>query len=181
MPLTIGKQSTRRQQVFELGLMQHVQLGRVPAGLQVDPDPEPVYTVNVHDLAQDTQLHDNAKLVSWRYSAHDSLGNWVTGEVTAALPHVLTSLRFGDDRDNSYKVKHGLSNRPEVQAKDFQLRVLRIPGALVEGYWLKPSNDNGLFVHLGTISDDTHKDSTLHPIDEILNKTQPLKQHSPRR
>ncbi len=178
--MTIGKPSTRQRQVFESALLQSVQLGRVPDGLQVDPNPEPVYLVNVYNLIEGCELTDHARLVGWRYSARDPSGNWMTGEVSATLPYMLTSLRYGQVQSNSYKVKHDLANSPEVQAKDFQLRVLRIPGALAEGYWLKPADGNGLFVHLANTFNKTHKKGELHAIDAAMQQMRPLKQYPKR-
>ena len=173
--------SSQRAKVFEAGLLQLVQLKRIPAGLQVQKIPEPVYTVDAAALTGDFQLADIAKLVSWRYSASDASGTSVTGEVSDTYPFVLNNLSYGAANAKLDQVKRTLFDLPELQAGGSQLRVLRIPGALVEGYWIKPPSGNGSFLRVGKTFGETLQDSRPAPIDDFLHTLRPVEPIGPSR
>jgi hypothetical protein len=176
MPLISTKPPTECLQAFEAGLLYIVQLGRVPPGLAVNPDPQRIFHLNADDLAGDFHLPTIARPTGWRYFAGDSLGEVVAGDVSATSPPVLTHLCYGTTAQAALRVFLALAGLPEVNATGFEARLLRIPGALVEGFWLKPPADgNGLLIPCGRMTRDTQRWSNPLPIDDFLrNNLRPL-------
>ena len=182
MPLIFAKPAADRRQVFEAGLLHLVQLGRVPAGLAVNPNPQPIYLLSLKDIAGDFRLPEVAKLVSWRYFAGALANQVVAGDVSATTPPVITGLRYGDTARKALQANLALEALGEVRQNDFESRLLRIPGALVEGFWLKPpSADNGLLVPFGKTFEPTHRDGRPDSIDGFLHTLRPVREQVLRR
>jgi hypothetical protein len=176
MPLISTKAPAECLQAFEAGLLHLIQLGRVPSGLTVNPDPQPIYHLNADHVAGDFHLPAIARPTGWRYFAGDSLGEVVAGDVSATSPPVLTNLCYGATAQKALQAFLALAGLPEVNATGFEVRVLRIPGALVEGFWLKPPEDgNGLLVHCNRMTRDTQRWGKPYPIDDFLrNNLRPV-------
>ena len=176
MPLILGQPSVERRKAFEAGLQQLVHLGRVPANLRVNPNPQPVYVLSLKDGISNIDVKQAAKLVSWRYSAGDVSGQAVVGDVSDAAPPTVTRLLYGDPAKKVLKGNEDLKDLPEVKANNFEACLLRIPGALVEGFWLKPANatNNGLFVPAGIVFGSVFQVSRPDSIDTFLNTLHPV-------
>jgi hypothetical protein len=176
MPLLFAKASNDRRQAFEAGLLHLVRLGRVPAGLVVDPSSQPIWLLNVKDIGGDFHLRTAAHLVSWRYFAGQNPGEVVAGDVSATSPPVVTSLFYGDRARTALNAFQALDRLPAVQASDFEVRLLRIPGALLEGFWLRPPTDeSGLIVPFGRTLGDAQLSGKPFPIEDFLkNQLHPV-------
>ncbi|MCU1294938.1 MAG: hypothetical protein JWP08_3788 [Bryobacterales bacterium] len=179
MPLISGKSSTERRQAFETGLLHLVRLGRVAPGLTVNPYSQPIWHLNVNHVAGDFHLPTAARLVGWRYLAGSAPGEVVAGDVSATSPPTVTNLAYGDKAKTLMQAFLALEGLPEVNAGNFETRVLRIPGALVEGFWLKPPTDeNGLLVPCGRMFGEAPLSGKPCPIDDFLkNRLRPVIEH----
>jgi hypothetical protein len=167
------KPSPEHQKAFEAGLRHLVQLGRVPAGLNVDPHPQPVYVLKLED--KDLRSPEAAKLVSWRYFASRAPGEVVVGEVRATPPPAVISLLYGNSAQNTLKATLALEQLRQVREKDYHLQLLRIPEALIEGFWLKPPSDgNGLIVTRGRSFEREKQSGRPYNIDEFLKTLRPV-------
>ncbi len=175
MPIILSKPSTALRQAFEAGLQHLVDLNRVPAGLPVNPNPQPIYLLSLQDTKGNFRLPNVARLVSWRYFAGDVSGDVVTGDINATPPHAISGLSYGNTAKRALQATLALSGLKEVQDGNFEPRLLRIPGALAQGFWLKPpSEDNGLIVPFGSTFEPTHREGKPAPIDGFLTTLRPV-------
>ncbi|MFL6464692.1 MAG: hypothetical protein ACJ73N_09825 [Bryobacteraceae bacterium] len=169
MILIQWKPSTELRQAFEAGLRHLVQLGRVSPGLNVNPNPHPIYVLNSQEEGGVFRLPSNIRLVGWRFFAGEPSGEIVVGDVSATTPPTVNSLYYGSSARNIYQATLALERLGEVDASDFHLRLLRIPGALFEGFWLKPaSNNDGLIVPYGRSFDRERQDGKPFEIHDFL-------------
>ena len=170
MPIIITwKPSPERKQAFEAALNHLVQLGRVRAGLNVDPNSYPIYTVDPAQVRGDFHLPEVTKLIGWRYYAGDASTEVVLGEVTATSPAVVNRIQYGDPALKAWNAMQALNDRPEFHDDKYQLNILRLPEALTEAYWLQPAGSNGLIVPYGksfTLKQDYGKPEN---IDDFLH------------
>jgi hypothetical protein len=179
MLLIFKKPSPGSREAFKTGLQHLVQLGRVPAGLHVHMNPQPIYVLSLKDGVS-ASLMPSARLVGWRYYAGDVSGEVVAGDVSATAPPAITSLRYGDSARTALTATLALRKLPDVQANNFEARLLRIPGALVEGLWLKPASDsNGLIVPLRRTFRRDKQDGRPEGIDDFLNTLRPVSESIP--
>ena len=175
MPIIPTKASSASRQAFEAGLAHLVRLGRVSAGLAVDPNPQPVYVLSFQGADQPPPIA-NAKLMGCRFLAGEAPGATVVGEVntTAAKPTV-NNLRYGASAKKISQAIQDLDKLPDVASQDYSLRVLRIPEALVEGFWLKPaSGGDGLIFPYFQSFDRGKPDDKPVDIDGFLGTLQPV-------
>ena len=170
MPIIITwKPSPARKQAFEAALSHLVQLGRVRAGLNVDPNSYPIYTVDPALVKGDFHLSEIAKLIGWRYYAGDASTEVVLGEVTATSPAVVNRMQYGDPALKAWNAMQALDDRPEFQNDKYQLNILRLPEALTETYWLQPAGSNGLIVPYGKSFRLEHDDEKPENVDDFLH------------
>jgi hypothetical protein len=163
------------QQVFREGLRHLVRLGRIPEGLEIESDPAPVYVLSLKRNAPKPAQPPNAQLVGWRFFASDSNGNVVAGDISATTPPKLSGLIYGDDARAALKAMVSARKQPPARTQGHELRLLRIPGALVQGFWLKPPTpENGLFVPYRPGFDGDRQQDIATDLDEYLNKLRPV-------
>ncbi len=177
MPIIPTTSSTERKLEFERGLAHLVRLGRVPAGLTIDAQAQPIYLLSVREAAEHPDLNQAAKLVAWRYFATDAKGDVVAGEVSASLPPTLSSLRYGASASKIFEATKTLDELPQVQGGSFYLRVLRIPGALTEAFWLpQVTSADGLIVPFGKSFERERREGRPIGIDQFLGTLRPVGQ-----
>jgi hypothetical protein len=175
MPLIFAKPSIELRRVFEAGLLHLVQLGRVPAGLSINPNPDPICVLSLKDGVENFQLPAVPIPVSWRYFAGDISGPVVAGDITVTSPPVIAGLLYGDTAKRALQAKLALASLPETQASDYEPFLLRIPGALVEAFWLKPSADGTPWiVPFGPTFEPTHRQGTPVTVDGFLHTLRPV-------
>ncbi len=175
MPILPTSSSVERKLEFERGLAHLARLGRAAAGLEIDPHAQPIYLFGVQEAAQHPDLNQAAKLVAWRYFATNAKGDVVAGEVSASLPPTLSSLRYGAPAKKIYAATKALDGMPQVQGGSFYLRVLRIPTALTEAFWLPPvSGSDGLIVPLGKSFEKDRPDGRPIGIDVFFDTLRPV-------
>jgi hypothetical protein len=176
MALIPTQTSTTRSQAFQAALQHLVQLGRIPAGLHINPNPHPIYILSTKDAAGGRYNPDTAEPVSWRYFAADVWGNAVVGDVSNTNPPKVTSLRYGETGKNALKVKKKMEELPDVQAddSDYEPRILRSPAALAEAFWLHSrSGKEGLIVPCRDMFGSPCKKGEKYPFDDFLKALRP--------
>jgi hypothetical protein len=180
MPIIPTSSSTERKREFERGLAHLVRLGRVPAGLDVEAQAQPIYLLSTQDAAKQPDLNQVGKLVAWRYFATNAKGDVVAGEVSASLPPTLSNLRYGAPAKKILEATKALDELPQVQAGSFYLRVLRVPGALTEGFWLpSATGTDGVIVPFGRSFDAKRPDGRPIGIDGFLGTLRPVGERRP--
>src|SRR4051812_20564116 len=135
-----------------------------------------VYNVGLPDLAAGLGVA-NAKPSAWRFLAADVSGTAIAGEVPNATQDrgwLMTSLSHGPHIAAALQASVDLEALDEVQSLDYDLLTLRIPGLLIEAFWLKPRAGGAeLVVPYITRSKQVelfHK----YTMDEFLNIVRPM-------
>ena len=142
--------SMQHRRAFEAALQHVVDLGRAQPGLEVDPHPIPVYLLALKEIVGNQRPLTAAKLACWRFFAENASGQVVAGDVSSELPAKVNALIYGEAATNLLKTARSLNDMPEVRRQPYDLRILRIPGGLVNAFWVKPATDgNGFCVLLG--------------------------------
>jgi hypothetical protein len=142
MPLIQYRTSIDRKRAFEAGLLHLVELGRVSPGLATNPYVQPIHIFGLRDILA-KQIKAGANPVSWRYFATNaSKEEVVAGDVDVSSPPKLTNLRYGVVAKSMLEVTDTLEEHlPELNDESYELRILRIPGFLVEAFWLTPMTE----------------------------------------
>ncbi len=117
-------------------------------------------------------------MVGWRYFAGEATGEVVAGDVSETSPATVTGLITGDAAKKALEAAQAASRVPQAQSTPHELRLLRIPGALTQGFWLKPVNNNGLFIRYGSSFGVEHDDGRPVPIDGFLGTLRPVANQS---
>jgi hypothetical protein len=104
-----------------------------------DHDPQQVFTLSLNDLASGAGTAA-AKSVAWRFFAGTVPAKTVLGHCSQdAMTGLwkLTDISYGDRVWNMLDASQRLDNHSGVpQGNTYTLRVLTIPGLLVEAFWL---------------------------------------------
>ena len=113
-----------------------------PPGGPWDHDPQQVFSLGLLDLKKGTGV-TTARLVAWRYFAGDASGKVVLGTVIqrpASGDWKLASVFYGYRVLRALVESREIAQLDEVQAANYELRVLRIPGLNLEAFWLVAIN-----------------------------------------
>jgi hypothetical protein len=134
-----------------------------------------VFSVGLEDIVEGQEIR-GAKSVGWRFLTGARLGPAVACDVTErqeGSPKVT-----GVSRDPlisaAIRATHEIETLPAVREKDYELRVLRIPGLLIEAFWLvSRTGETDLLVPVLTRS-RLLKVMQPYPVAEFLNIVRPL-------
>ena len=138
MPITHWPDSSKQTQAFQLGLNQIVHLLRIPGGLTLKP-PLPIYNVGVRDLMMNNGFDNSGHLVGWRYFAGGGAQpTAVSGDLDLSTKPKLTNVAYGKPVVRALSAIEALENNPSLQGAEFEPRLLRVPGLLLECLWLSP-------------------------------------------
>ena len=142
--------SVQHRRAFEAALQHVVDLGRAQPGLATNPHPIPVYLLALREVVGNEKPLTAAKLACWRFFAENTSGQVVAGDVSSGLPAKVNALIYGEAATTLLKTALSLNDMPEVRRQPHDLRILRIPGGLVNALWVKPATGgNGFCVLLG--------------------------------
>ena len=173
MPIVFYPTSLRQSQAFEAGLLHLVQLDRIPTGFRIYPFTLPVYNLGTRDVLANADLKATARLVSWRYfAANDNQSTAVVGDVDATATPRVTGLSYGALALETLKATQALESMPGLSATHYEPRLLRIPGLLVEAFWLKtmsPGDEADLVVPYHTLIKELSP-TRLHPVRDFYEK-----------
>jgi len=179
MPIIYTPTLRRQKQVFEAGLLQLMQLRRIPANLTIDQYTFPIYNLTARDVLSNANLSTAARLLGYRYFAHgDSPEAVVAGDVDASSTRV-TALSYGSSVQKTLVAKKGLDEQPDLEdpvASNYEPRLLRIPGLYVEAFWLKPLSAGGqadLIVPYHTLIEDLDPAKPIS-VQDFFDKVSPL-------
>ena len=139
-----------------------------------------IFTLGLRDIVNTAGIQA-AKPAGWRFLAGHLSGEVVAADVTEPIPGAaqnatpkMTSLSRDPLIARAIRAIHEVETLPEVQEKHYELQVLRIPGLLIEAFWLK-SRDTGadLVVPVLTRSRELQV-MRAYPIAEFLNIVRPM-------
>jgi hypothetical protein len=98
-----------------------------------------VFTLTLDDVPRGVH---KARSAGWRFLAVAPSGVPVAGDVIEpeGLQPRMTGLSLDPIIGRAILATRRVASLPEVEAKDYELQVLRIPGVLTEAFWLKSIN-----------------------------------------
>jgi len=137
-----------------------------------------IFTLGLRDIANGLE---SVKPAGWRFLAGHPPGEVLAADVTEAIPGSgtnavpkMTSLSHDSLIGGAIRAIHEVETLPELQGHNYELRVLRIPGLLIEAFWLK-SLDGGddLVVPVLTRGAEL-KAMRAYPIAQFLEIARPM-------
>jgi hypothetical protein len=138
MPIQPWPASPKQLRAFQAALSQLAELHPIPAGL-TSQQRLPIYNVGLRDVIAAKDPSGIGTQVSWRYFAtDDGQTNAVSGDVDLSEVPRVTSLSYGPEVLAALKASDSLDKIAALPADDFEPRLLRIPGLLLECFWLTP-------------------------------------------
>ncbi len=142
MPIVYYPVLRRQSQAFQAGLLQLIQLRRIPDGLTVYPLALPIYNLSARDVLANADLDSVAKLVGSRYfAAGNDAQTTVAGDLDESSTPQLTGLSYGSTPSQALEALQALQDLPELSdSSSYKPQLLRIPGLLVEAFWLTSSD-----------------------------------------
>lgn len=176
MALTKPTPSAAIRKAFRDGLNEMIQQGRAPRDLAKMVDPQQIYVLAVSDLANGGGIVD-ARPAVWEF-----LVGRVTGPAVAVciahppkgMPPRMTSLTRGEIPAEALEATHQIERLPQVQARDYELRRLRISGLSIGAFWLKASTGNrDLAVPYHAIHHELQR-MRAYPMGEFIKVIRPL-------
>jgi hypothetical protein len=133
--------------------------------------PHSVHLVRLEDLAARRPLGDSA-VTGWRYLAHRGSRVLASSEVSADTDGRaigLEQVNVGPYVESTAQALVDLSENEEIQAGDYELRILKIPALCAVALWLSPPDgERNLFVPL-TPTPDYLEAGRIYPEDEVLD------------
>jgi hypothetical protein len=172
MPIIPTTTSDKAKFEFERGLAHLVRLGKAPPDLEIDSHAQPIYVLTV---AGGPDLRKANTPSAFRYFATNADGAVVVGEVNANPPPTIANLRYGVSAKKIYVATHAVAERPEARGGNFYLRVLRIPGALTEAFWLpEVTGADGFIVPFGTSFEPDRREGKPLGIEDFVKTLRPV-------
>jgi Papain-like cysteine protease AvrRpt2 len=144
----------QQKRAFAVSLQKLTQLRPIP-GLEILPNPLPIYHLGVRDFVRNANPDMEGKLVSWRYYAvGDNPDDAIAGDVDLSFPPQVIRLSSGAivRKALAAQQEDALKVSDKDQTTKYEPRLLRVPGLLAEMFWLKslsrpqPGQDTGWMV-----------------------------------
>jgi hypothetical protein len=130
-----------------------------------------VFTLGLDKL--DESFKQSLQSAGWRFMALSSSGLPIAADVVDrgdGEPPRMISLSRDPVIADMVVAARRIEKSPEVQAKDYDLRLLRIPGVLTEAFWLKPLvGEDHLIVPILTKSRGLLQEKRPLPIADFLS------------
>src|SRR5262249_39376670 len=182
MPLTKPTlDDPRALQAFVKGLLLFLdgalnpdQVAGIIRRLPEEYHPLQVYTLKLENLVKDSAIA-GAEMAGWRFLAGGQLGPPVAGHLTTSDKDSgwkMTSLsrgpRIADFLQAAIKLIALVPPLEDLQSQRYELRMLSIPGLLIEAFWLKsPAGDKDYVVPYNALSGELIEKRVV-PMDEFL-------------
>src|SRR5258708_29536909 len=134
-----------------------------------------VFAVGLRDIANGVGI-EGAKSAGWRFLAGSPIGPAVSGDVIEREGEApkMTSLSRDPLVGAAIRATHEVETLPEVRAHDYTLQVLRIPGLLIEAFWLKSQTGGGDLVVPVLARTRQLQLMRAYPMEEFLSLVKPL-------
>ncbi len=112
--------------------------------------PHPVYNLDRDAIIAKKGLAA-AKLVGWRYIIRDDANQYHVAEISVNETnnvHNFHSFNEGSHLDSFVSHFNNFSTNDDVNKKDYELNLLRVPSCYIMAIWLKDAAHNDLFIPL---------------------------------
>ncbi len=134
--------ATRRSTVFAAGIKHLVEIRRIPPGLTVYSEQQPVYIVGTDHISPDHRVLISSGPDAWRLFAGSANGTAVIGELSTADNPELLSLAYGKRADEILAINLNPEFSARFRTAEFERRTLRLPDQFVEALWFKSIRTN---------------------------------------
>ena len=139
-----------------------------------------IFTLGLRDIMNGAGLRE-AKAAGWRFLAGNLSGEVVAADIIQPLPGTaqngaakMTSLSHDPVIADAIRAVNEVETLPEVQNRNYELQVLRIPGLLIEAFWLKSHDAGGdLIVPVLTRARELSR-MKAYPVADFLNIVRPM-------
>ena len=131
--------SRETRRAFREGLAEMIQLGRAPRDLATTVDPQQIYILGVSEIAKGAGI-DHARPMVWEFLVGSAAGPAVAVNVAhppPGTPPRMTSLTRGPIPAEALQATQDVERLPQVRARDYELRRLRISGLSIGAFWLR--------------------------------------------
>jgi hypothetical protein len=166
---------------FLEGIEEIDDLGDILTGLPEEYDPLEIHTLGLDDLAGGAGIAA-AEHAGWRFLAGGALSQPIAGDVIAPpgdRPPRLISVLHGPQSPACLQIAFSLMARLEAHPNlldSYELRILSVPGLLVEAFWLKtPAAENDLVVPYRNLVTEL-EGKPVFTMGEFLSIVKPLAQ-----
>jgi len=153
-----------------------IRLGRAPRDLAKKVDPQQIYVLAVSDIANGGGLR-HARPAVWEFLVGQPSGPAVAvciAHPPPASPPRMTSLTRGVIPAEALQATRQVERLPQVEARDYELRRLRISGLSIGAFWLKASSGGrDLAVPYHAIHHQLQR-MRAYPMSEFLRVIRPL-------
>lgn len=113
------------------------------AALSSIVDPQKVYVLGLQQIINGPPLGEQ-NFVGWRYLTDIAPDLAVAGHISQQnTAPTFAGLAYGRQLTTAIRASGEVETRPEIAQGNYELRLLRIPGLLVDAYWLHWANDIG--------------------------------------
>ena len=169
----------KQSQALQAAIAQLVQRKRIPQVLIIYPNRVPVYSLGLQDVVKNAEPAAAATLVAWRYFAGgESPAGTVAGDLDPAASAQVKSLTYGSTALDALESFKALASIPGLPDQGYEPRMLRIPGLLVEAYWLvppalPPGNQAGYVIPYHTLLEELDP-KKAYPVDKFFTIIRPL-------
>lgn len=137
-----------------------------------------IYALGLQDLMASGLK--NARKIGWRFLAASALRQAVAANLTQVgdgAPQ-MTALTRGPEIASAIRAAQRVHEFPPAKDPkyEYELRVLKIPGVLLEVFWLKATNGNDLVVPYFALFCDKLNVMRVLQVDEFVDIVKPLVQ-----
>ena len=176
MALIVQTPPRATRKAFQDGLAELIRYGRAPKDLPKQDVPQQIYILTLRELVEGKGLGEPKPMV-WEFLVGRVSGPAVgvcVGHPPPGQPPRVTSITRGSDPAEALEATRQVEKLPQVQAKNYELRRLRIAGLSLGAFWLR-SMDGGadLAVPYHTIAHELER-MRAYPMSEFLAVVRPL-------
>jgi hypothetical protein len=176
MPRNVFPASPARRAVFTQALEHLKRLGRIPANVEIDSFEHPIYVLAADQVGKAPGANA-ARMVGWRYFAVSAAPKTVVAaDISDGSPPMLLNVSQGSQAAAEYESVKEADSLDEIKTENFELRALRVPGALSQSIWLKLADSDGLLVPFGIsfIQTDARRQFTMEEYLHWIRPTEPI-------
>jgi hypothetical protein len=139
-----------------------------------------VFTLALPDLAKNGGGIANAKAAGWRFlaSAGSDAAAAEVSEPPQGHPPKMRSFARGPQFQQAIQAAQEVEALPQARDQHYELRVLRVPGLLMEAFWLKAQGGGEDYVIPYLVPDPQRQYRRVFPMSEFLDTVRPLAENA---
>jgi hypothetical protein len=158
------------------GLAEMIRYHRVPKDLPKLDTPQQIYILSLQEIVQGKGIPDPKPMV-WEFLIGTASGPAVAISVAHPAPGQpprMTSVTRGSDPAEALQATRQVEKLPQVQARNYELRRLRIAGLSIGCIWLRALGAGPDLAVPSHALDQELEKMRAYPLDEFLAVVRPL-------